>query len=192
MKGLLLFIGGVVCGGALVAIPRIAGHLRAAVHGMRESSTAPEQARVHSEARFAFTARAPMALVTPLFGANKERLWSPGWNPSFLHPLPAGDEQGMVFTVAHDHLKSVWVNTEFDAKNGRVQYVYVIPDALVTVITLQMKPDGDHTQVEVEYDRTALSAEADGHARHLAEGDRTSGPEWERQVNEYLGKVARR
>jgi hypothetical protein len=79
------------------------------------------------------------------------------------------------------------VNTQFDLKNGRIQYVYVIPDALVTVITLQLKPDGDQTHVEVAYDRTALSAEADSHVHHMAEGDRNSGPEWEKQVNDYLG-----
>jgi hypothetical protein len=103
--------------------------------------------------------------------------------------VPAADEQGMVFTVAHDHLKAAWVNTEFDLKNGRIQYVYIIPDALVTVITLRLEPEGDHTRVEVEYDRTALSAETDAHVRHMAEGDRGSGPEWEKQVNGYLGKA---
>ena len=92
----------------------------------------------------------------------------------------------MVFTVAHQHFRAVWVNTAFDLKNGRIQYVYTIPDALVTVITLNLTPQGQQTRVEVEYDRTALSAEADGHVRHMAEGDRKSGPEWEQQVNQFL------
>jgi hypothetical protein len=42
--------------------------------------------------------------------------------------------------------------------------------------------------VDVQYDRTALSAEADAHVQHMAEQDRTSGPDWEKQVNEYLEK----
>jgi hypothetical protein len=95
----------------------------------------------------------------------------------------------MVFVAAHSHRKSVWVNTEFDAKKGRIRYVYVIPDMLVTLITLQLTPEGDKTRVEVEYDRTALSAEADAHVRHMAEGDCASGPEWEKQVNGYLKRV---
>jgi hypothetical protein len=82
----------------------------------------------------------------------------------------------------------VWVNTEFDLKNGRVQYVYVVPDALATVITLQLTPQRNETHVEVEYARTALSAEADEHVRHMAEQDRSAGTEWERAVNEYLEK----
>jgi hypothetical protein len=56
------------------------------------------------------------------------------------------------------------------------------------VITLRMKAVGKRTGVEVTYERTALSAEADEHARHMAEGDRGSGPEWEKQVNGYLEK----
>jgi hypothetical protein len=188
MKAAVLFVLGAVCGVVLMALPRAVTYLHAALHGAHRGSATPGDVRVHTEEKFVFTANAPMEKVAPLFGADKERMWAPGWNPQFIHPQPAADEGGMVFTVGHDHLRSVWVNTEFDAKNGRIQYVYVIPDALVTLITLQLTPDGDKTRAEVEYERTALSAEANAHVRHMAEGDRTSGPEWEKQVNEYLEK----
>lgn len=183
MKGAWLFILGALCGAVVVAAPRIVGHLHAALHG-GHGGTSGE--RVHTEEKFAFTAKAPMEKVAPLFGADKERGWSPGWNPHFVFPVPPVDQAGMVFTVAHDHLRATWINTEFDLKNGRIRYVYVIPDALVTEITLRLTPAGEQTQVEVEYNRTALSAEADAHVRHLADGDRRSGPEWEGQVNGYL------
>jgi hypothetical protein len=183
VKGPWLFVLGIVCGAAAMAAPRVAMHLHAALRGHGDTASS---GRVHTEEKFAFTALGRMEDVAPLFGADKERVWSPGWNPKFVHPVPAADEEGMVFAVAHDHLKAAWVNTEFDLKNGRIQYVYMIPDALVTVITLRLQPQGDHTQVEVEYDRTALSAETDAHVRHMADGDRTSGPEWEKQVNGYL------
>jgi hypothetical protein len=188
MKGALLFVVGAVCGVVAMEIPRVVTHLHAALHGAHGGAASSGAERAHTEERFAFTARAPMEEVAPLFGADKERVWAPGWNPQFVHPLPAADEPGMVFTVAHDHLKAAWVNTEFDTKNGRMQYVYVIPDAMVAVITLQLRPQGNTTQVEVEYDRTALSVEADAHVRHMAEGDRTSGPDWEKRVNGYLEK----
>jgi hypothetical protein len=184
VKGALLFVLGIVCGIAAMAAPRVVMHLHVALHGARGASTNAE--RAHTEEKFTFTARGPIEDVAPLFGADKERVWSAGWNPKFLHPMPAADQEGMVFTVAHDHLKAAWVNTQFDLKNGRIQYVYMIPDALVTVITLRLQPAGDQTRVEVEYGRTALSPEADARVRHLAEGDRGSGPEWEKQVNGYL------
>jgi hypothetical protein len=190
VRGVWIFFAGALCGAALMAIPKLAAHFQAAWYGMHGGSNRAGAERAHTEEKFAFLAKAPVADVAPLFGADKERVWSPGWNPKFIHPQKAADAQGMVFSVAHDHLKSVWVNTEFDLKNGRIQYVYVIPDGLATVITLQLRPDGNQTQVEVQYDRTALSPEADGHVRQMAEGDRASGPEWEKQVNEYLTKAS--
>jgi hypothetical protein len=189
MKGLLLFVVGAVCGLAVIALPRVVTHLHAAWRARHEAGTAPGGARAHSEEKFAFTARGPMERVVPLFGADKERVWAPGWNPQFIHPLPVRDDQGMVFTVSHGHRRSVWVNTEFDLKEGRVQYVYVIPDLLVTLIAIKLTPDGQQTRIEVAYDRTALSAEGDAHVQQFAEQDRKAGPEWEEQVNGYLQKA---
>jgi hypothetical protein len=184
MKNALLFFIGAICGAALVAAPRVMAHLHAALQGGHRG--AQGNSPVHTEEAFAFTANAPMEKVAPLFGADKERVWVPKWNPQFVYPVPASDGEGMVFTVAHDHLQAVWVNTLFDQKNGRFQYVYVIPEALLTVINLKLTPQGDKTHVEVQYDRTALSTEAESHVRYMAEGDRKSGPEWEKRINAYL------
>ena len=187
MRGVLLFVMGALCGAAIIAAPRIAMHLHAALRNGRGGQGIPGSARAHTEERFAFTAHAPMEQVAPLFGAQGERVWAPGWDPQFVYPLPAVDKEGMVFTVSHDHVKSAWVNTEFDLKNGRIQYAYVIPDTWVTVITLQLTPDGQNTRVEVKYDRTALSPEADAHVRSTAE-QHHKGADWDKQVNGYLEK----
>jgi hypothetical protein len=188
MKGPVLFALGVVCGVVVMALPRIATHLHAAWRARHESGSTFGSGRTHTEEKFTFTAHGSLEQVAPLFGADKERVWAPGWNPQFIYPLQAADQQGMVFTVAHGHRKSAWVNTELDLKNGRIQYVYVIPEALVTVITIRLTPDGKQTRVEVAYDRTSLSAEGDAHVRQMAEQDHKAGPEWEEQVNEYLKK----
>jgi len=190
MKGVWLFVIGAVSGVVVTALPRVVAHLHAALRGESGSHQAPGTVRAHTEEKFAFTAHAPMEQVAPLFGANKERVWAPGWDPHFVHPAAASDDEGMIFTVAHGHTKSVWVNTEFDLKAGRVQYVYVIPDAMVTRIHLKLTAEGNQTRVEVEYDRTALSKEANGHVQHMAEQDRSSGPDWEKQVNGYLERAA--
>jgi hypothetical protein len=171
-----------------MALPGVAAHLQAARRRASGTPQGPGVVRAHTEEKFAVIARAPMPQVVPLFGADKERVWAPGWDPHFVHPVPASDEEGMVFTAAHSHLRSVWVNTEFDPKAGRIQYVYVIPDAMVTRITLRLMPEGNQTRVQVAYDRTALSEEGDAHVRHMSERDRGSGPDWEKQVNEYLQK----
>jgi len=186
MNRVWVFAIGVACGATVMALPRMAAHFHATKHGRDVAQGAPAGPRVHTEEKFSVTLQAPMERVAPLFGADKERVWAPEWDPQFVYPLPTEDIRGMVFTVAHGHRKAVWVNTQFDLKNGRVQYAYVIPDALATLITLQITAESDQTRVDVDYDRTALSAEADAHVRQLAERDRNAGTEWERQVNEYL------
>lgn len=188
MKRALLFMFGLVCGVAiLVMFPGISAHLRAAAHGLHGTS-ATAGARAHSARELSFTANAPFERVAPLMGADKERAWSPEWQPQFLYPFPAADNEGMVFAVAHDHLRSTWVNTEFDLKHGRVQYVYMIPDTMVTVITIRLTPAGEQTQVDVRYDRTALSPGADAHVLRLGRPDPHAADWWTKQINGYLAQ----
>jgi hypothetical protein len=89
------------------------------------------QARLHTSERFSFTARAPMADVFPLLGADRERAWAPDWNPRFLWPATPGDRASMVFQVTRPQGTSTWVNTVFDPDAGLAQYVYVLPDYLL-------------------------------------------------------------
>ena len=186
MKSYWIFGIGVAAGMVAMGTPQLARHL----HGARSlvSSTTREGVMEHTAERFEFTANGPMERVAPLFGADRERVWAPEWNPEFVSPATPADVRGMVFQVQHGDRRAVWVNTEFDLKAGRMQYAYVIPDKLVTLITIRLTPQEKATRVEVEYERTALSVGANEHVRHLAENDRKSGPEWERQINEYLGK----
>ena len=186
MKRVLLFIFGLLCGAAvLVMFPGISARLRAAAHALH-GGPAGAGARAHSVKELTFIAHAPIDRVAPLMGADRERSWSPEWAPRFLYPWPASDTEGMVFAVSHDHLSSTWVNTEFDLKTGRVQYVYIIPDAMVTVITIRLTPAGDQTRVDVRYDRTALSPDADAHVQRLGRPDPHAADWWDKRINGYL------
>src|SRR4051794_8116557 len=152
---------------------------------------APGSARERSQ--FEFVAHGPYAQVFPLFGAEKERVWAgKDWDPTFVYPKPANDVEGAVFTVQHGHATTVpWVNTAFDEKSGHVQYVYVVPDTLTTLIDIHIAAqDASNTKVNVTYERTALRARADERVRRLAEHDRKSGPEWGDQINKYLASVS--
>ena len=184
------FVLGVACGVGLALVPAAAHHLHVAMQKFHDAPAAPDASRAHTEEHFSFTAQAPIERVFPLFGADRERVWAPDWNPAFIRPNPAADQPGMVFTVAHYQFTSIWVNTAFDPQSGRVQYVYMIPDHLVTVITLSVKPEGQQTKVDATYERTSLQPEADAHVERMATQDRVSGPEWEKQINAYLEKNA--
>jgi hypothetical protein len=151
----------------------------------------PSDPGVHVRNQFSFTLHAAAAAVFPLFGADRERLWTTGWAPSFLYPDPPRDSLGMVFTIAHGQTRSVWVNTAFDPATGRVQYVYVIPDALATLIDIQVTArDSATTDVTVSYERTALSPDANDHVRALGDHDAGQGPEWQAAITDYLKQRA--
>jgi hypothetical protein len=187
MKAHWMFALGVTAGVVAVMTPRHLMPFNNAYSPIRLSVSAV--ALAHTEEKFEFVAKGPMKAVGPLFGAERERDWAPEWNPEFVFPTPAADVRGMVFTVKHGDLNATWVNTAFDLNVGRVQYAYVIPEKMVTLITIQLTPQGSSTHVAVEYERTALSADANEHVRHLAENDGKAGPEWEKQINEALEKV---
>jgi hypothetical protein len=152
------------------------------------AQTPAAQPLLHLSASFDFVVHAPFAKTAPLFGGEAERLWAGGhWNPQFIHPQPARDVEGAVFTIQHGDRKAVWVNTVFDLDAGRFQYVYFMPDLMVTVIDVRLLRDGaESTRVIVVYTRTALTSEGNEHVSSMNEADKSSGREWEQAINRYF------
>jgi hypothetical protein len=144
---------------------------------------------LHTREQFCLTVNAPFEIAWPLFGAHRERLWAPDWQPTFLWPAQPFDQEGMVFNVANGDKSAVWVNTAFDPAAGRIQYVYVIPEVVVTVISLTLLPDDRSTRVTVTYERTALTPASDEIVREMAARDRRAGEEWSGQIAGYLSRL---
>jgi hypothetical protein len=94
----------------------------------------------------------------------------------------------MVFIVRQGDKNAVWVNTAFDRLEGRIQYVYVIPEVVVTVISLKLTPGAQSTDIDVVYERTALAAAANETVKDMATRDRIAGREWSQQINAYLSQ----
>jgi hypothetical protein len=140
----------------------------------------------HSERWFEFIAEAPLPEVAPLFGAHRERDWAAGWDPHFVWPAFAEDRPGMVFTVSGPHGTAVWMNTCFEPEDGRIQYAYVLDNAMTTLITLRLSPRGTRTHVAVCYERTALEPRAEAWLTRLADADANAGEEWGAQINALL------
>ena len=142
----------------------------------------------HVTNSFDFEVAAPLAQLAPLFGPEAERVWAgEHWNPAFVYPQPARDVEGAVFTVQHGPHTAIWVNTLFDLAGGRMQYVYVIPEHLVTTIDVSLKAiDTAHTAVHVTYARTAIDAAANDDVKSRGQADQNSGPEWKRSIEASL------
>ena len=152
------------------------------------AAQAPAEHVAHVSNSFSFMVPASLHDAAPLFGPEGERAWAGAeWNPQFLFPLPAKDVEGAVFTVQHGDHRSVWVNTRFDLQAGRMQYVAVLPDLLVSTIDVALHAiDGTHTRVDVTYVRTAMQPAANEHVIAMGLHDRGQGPDWERSIRKYL------
>jgi hypothetical protein len=148
-----------------------------------------QQPLMRTSTSFDLVVHAPYAKTAPLFGPEGERPWAgKHWDPEFIHPTPAHDEEGAVFTVEHGPFKAVWVNTLFDVDGRHFQYVYFLPDVMVTVIDVRFKPlTADMTGVNVVYTRTAITADGNEHVAAMTEGDKAAGKEWQAAIDAYLG-----
>ena len=150
--------------------------------------SAPSPQLLRTQTAFDITVRLPYAEAAPLFGPEGERSWAgKHWDPQFLYPLPAHDEQGAVFTIQHGPITVTWVNTLFDLESRHFQYAYFIPGIMVTTIDVRFTPTGTAaTQVHVIYTRTALTPEGNEHVTAFTEMDKTAGHDWQQALDAYL------
>src|SRR5690242_9641972 len=75
----------------------------------------PASQLLRTQTAFDLTIALPYTEAAPLFGPEGERHWAgKHWDPQFLYPQPAHDEQGAVFTVQHGQVTATWVNTLYD------------------------------------------------------------------------------
>jgi hypothetical protein len=151
-------------------------------------SAAPSTQLLRTQTAFDIVVHLPYAEAAPLFGPEGERPWAgKHWDPNFLYPQPAHDEQGAVFTIHHGSVTAVWVNTLFDLEAHHFQYAYFIPDIMVTAIDVRFNPvDANSTSVHVVYTRTALTPEGNDHVTTFTATDKTAAKDWQQSIDTYL------
>ena len=174
---------------AILAIAAAAFSLAAA-----QSGAAQEDKRMHTETTFDVTVHAGLSETALLFSPEGERAWAgKHWDPQYLHnpspgPAPNQDKEGAVFTITHHGgLKAVWVTAQRDLDARHFEYVYFLPDIMVTTIDVRFRPlDPGTTKVTVTYARTAVTPEGDEHVKAMTEGDESAGKEWQSAIDDYL------
>ena len=164
-----------------------------AIPALAQTPPAPSEGLLHVSTSFDLVVHAPYEKTAPLFGPEGERAWAgKHWNPAFIHPQPAADIEGAVFTIQHGPYKAVWVTTLSDLSARHFQYVFFLPGLMVTVIDVRFKAVNENsTGVNVVYTRTALTPEGNEHVATMSEGDRTAGPEWQKSIDDYLAEIDR-
>jgi hypothetical protein len=159
--------------------------LGASAFGQAASAT-PQLLR--TQTAFDLTVRLPYAEAAALFGPEGERAWAgKHWDPQFIYPQPAHDEQGAVFTIQHGPVSVTWVNTLFDLEAHHFQYAYFIPNIMVTTIDVRFaSTDAHNTQVHVIYTRTALTPEGNEHVTAFTHTDKSASHDWQQAIDSYL------
>jgi hypothetical protein len=174
MKTVLMILG---CG-LMLTQTAAAGAARAAALEQRTQS-------------FTIMLKGAVADVTPLFGPAREAEWAPTWRPRFIHPPEAAQREGTVFTTASaDGKERLWLLTAYDVKEGRVEYVFVVPGFTANEIKIQVVPDGERQcKATITYRHSALAPEGNEEVAkldgHWAEQQRVH---WETAINAALAK----
>jgi hypothetical protein len=163
----------------------------ASVAALSQQAPAPPEPCLHVQTTVDIIVRAPYAVAAPLFGPLGERLWEGDrWHPVFIHPQPAADIEGAVFTVRYDQQLETWVNTLFDLDARHFQYVFFLPERMVTVVDVRFKLIGPaETNVSLVFTRTALTPQSNPQVQAASEADKNAGSFFQSAIDAYLQRA---
>jgi len=127
--------------------------------------------------------------VFPLFTAEGERTWAPGWNPEML----SGDtERGSVFrTVGHDGgRETVWIVTGYEPHRYRVSYARLVQDSNIGLVDVTCHGSPDGARITVTYTLTGLNKDGDAFVREFLSDAHYERfiEEWRVALSNVLGK----
>src|ERR1700760_259333 len=97
-----------------------------------------------------FHLEAPPARVFPLFTAEGEKAWAPGWEPRVLS---GAEERGSAFvTRGHEGQTVKGIVTDYRPREGRVSYARLVEDSNIGLVDVTCKQAANGgTDVSVRY-----------------------------------------
>lgn len=133
-----------------------------------------------------FEVQASCARLMPLFTAQGERAWAPGWEPEML----SGDTaRGSVFRTRTPERETVWAVTEYRPEQGRVSYVRIAQGSNMGLVDVSCReaPPG-RSEVTVTYTLTGLTPEGEAFVREFLEPKRYADfiGEWQDAIVTHL------
>jgi len=117
----------------------------------------------------------PIEILFPLFSAEGEKVWVPGWD--YENIIGSTD-----LYENHDHASTdaIWLVKKHEPESYLVQFYKVEPEDKVGIITVQcIKIDDSQTQVEVSYEYIGLSRKGDEFI------ERFTSSEYKEFINEW-------
>ncbi len=126
----------------------------------------------------------PPAQAFVYFTPDGERLWVPGWEPAYLHPLSGEQEPGAIFTTVHGGEDTLWMVLRLAPAEGIAEYARVTPGSRRGLVNVSLAATGhDTTRATVSYDLTSVSPAGDevlGAMTEAAYGEMLA--DWQRMI----------
>ena len=102
----------------------------------------------------------PVAKLFPLFSAEGEKLWVPGWDYENILGTTDLSEDYVFLTKTHDHgsTDAIWLTKRYEPETYFVQFYKVEPGDKVGIVTVQCFEEVEAlTRVQVSYEYIALT-----------------------------------
>jgi len=98
------------------------------------------------------------SVALPLFTAEGERSWVPGWEPQYIYPPHASSAAGTVFRTDHGGEETLWIVLRYEPVEGIAEYGRFTPGSRLGTVRVQCTGEvGSQTRVSVTYALTAIS-----------------------------------
>jgi len=112
----------------------------------------------HVERTGSFTLPLARDDAFPLFSAEGERRWVPGWSPEYLHPPEPSNGAGTVFRTTHGDEETLWLVLQHEPAEGIAEYARLTPGSRVGTVLVRCESLGhEETRVVVTYSLTAVA-----------------------------------
>lgn len=148
--------------------------------------SAPAATQVRS-----FRLDAPLERVMPLFTAEGERSWAPGWEPVSLSGVA---ERGSAFvTRAHSGIETTWIVADYRPAEGRASYARLAHGSNIGLVDVACtEAEGGGTVVTVRYTLTGVSEQGRAFVREFLEPEHYSRmiEEWRVATSAVLARSA--
>jgi MOSC domain-containing protein YiiM len=152
-----------------------------------ESAAPPTHAGLSVTRSGTLRVAAPMARAFPFFTPDGERLWVPGFDPQYLHPLSGEQGVGAIFTTAHGGEDTLWMVLRFSPSEGVAEYARVTPGSRGGTVHVALEPvDAVTTQATITYDLASTSEAGDEKLRAFTAAYAEMLADWERKIEQAL------
>ena len=119
------------------------------------------------------------------FTPRGERGWTPGWEPIFYGPAEDDSAAGTLFEVMHGHSGSVWQVVDRE-DSTYLRYARTTPGVGAGTVTVELRPEGCGSRVDVTYKMTALSTDGEAQLTAQAADPHQSPSTWQEHIEGFL------